>query len=218
MKILLNAGGLAETNSYLLVDESTKTAAIIDAPGDTTGKIVGPHLEAAKQNGWDIQYLLLTHGHWDHLSDHKFITDAFPNAKILMHQLDAPMLENPGSQRFPLPYIIPARQPDALLTDNQTIQLGNLTITALHVPGHTPGHLVFHVPEHKILFTGDLLFAGAIGRYDFPGGNLDHLKSSLHRILQLPDDTQILPGHGPSTTIANEKNGNPFIRRWRLHQ
>ncbi|MCL2648655.1 MAG: MBL fold metallo-hydrolase [Phycisphaerales bacterium] len=212
MKILLNTGGLAETNSYLIVDEPTKIAAIVDAPGDT----VAPHLDAAKQNGWDIQYLLLTHGHWDHLSDHKVVTDALPNTKLLMHKLEEPRLEHPGSMRFALPYTIEARKADGYLADGDTIQIGRLALTVMHTPGHAQGHLVFHCDEHKVLFTGDLIMAGAVGRYDFEDGDINLLKKALHRVMQFPDDTQILSGHGPGSTIGRERNGNPFIRRWKL--
>src|SRR4051812_14682270 len=98
IKIYLNTGGLAETNAYLAVDEASKVAAIIDAPESTTATL----LAIAKQHQYDVQYLLLTHGHWDHISDHEVVTGAFPNAKVLVHKLDEPKLQRPGSLLFEL--------------------------------------------------------------------------------------------------------------------
>jgi len=86
----------------------------------------------------------------------------------------------------------------------------------MHTPGHADGHLVFYSNEHKVMFSGDLLMAGAVGRYDLPDGNIGLLKKSLRRVMQLPDDTRVLSGHGPGTTIGQERNGNPFIREWGL--
>jgi hydroxyacylglutathione hydrolase len=206
------SGGLAQTNCYLVVDEASKVAALIDAPGDTTASLLG----MARQHGWDVQYLLLTHGHWDHLSDHKVVTDAFPKARVLMHQLDEPKLQRPGSLLFELPYAIEPRNADGYIADGQKIHIGHAVLAAMHTPGHAEGHLVFYSSEHGVLFAGDLIMAGAVGRYDLPDGDVEKLKHSLHRVMQLPDATRVLSGHGPDTTIGNERNGNPFIREWQL--
>jgi len=212
MKIHLSTGGLAETNAYLLVDEPTKIAAIVDAPEATTASL----LAIAKQNQYDIQYLLLTHGHWDHISDHKVVTDAFPNANVLIHPLEEHRLQKPGSSQFELPYTIPPRSADAFLADGQKIHIGHTTLAAMHTPGHAQGHIVFYSADHHLLFAGDLLMAGAVGRYDFSDGSLDQLKKSLRRIMLLPDQTRVLSGHGPGTTIGHERHNNPFIREWNL--
>ena len=101
--------------------------------------------------------------------------------------------------------------------EGEKIQVGGITLTVLHTPGHAAGHLCFYSAEEKVIFTGDLLFAGAVGRYDFEDGDVGLLKESLRRIMELPEDTTIYSGHGPSTTVGQERNGNPFVRRWKLH-
>jgi glyoxylase-like metal-dependent hydrolase (beta-lactamase superfamily II) len=212
MKIHMNTGGLAETNAYMIVDEASKTAAIIDAPESTTASL----LAIAKQQDLDVKYLLLTHGHWDHISDHKVVTDAYPHAKVLIHQLEEHRLQKPGSALFELPYSIPPRDADAYIEDGQKIHIGPLTVAAMHTPGHAAGHIVFYSAEHAVLFAGDLLMAGAVGRYDFSDGDVEKLKASLRHIMLLPDHTRVLSGHGPGTTIGHERHNNPYIREWNL--
>jgi glyoxylase-like metal-dependent hydrolase (beta-lactamase superfamily II) len=212
MKIHMKTGGLAETNAYLVVDEASKSAAIIDAPEATTADL----LAIAKQQNLNIEYLLLTHGHWDHISDHKVVTTACPNAKVLIHRDEEFRLQKPGSALFELPYSIEPRDADAYIEDGQKIHIGPLTLSAMHTPGHADGHVVLYSAEHAVLFAGDLLMAGAVGRYDLPDGDVDKLKKSLHRIMLLPDETRVLSGHGPGTTIGHERHNNPFIREWGL--
>ncbi|HVX86725.1 MAG TPA: MBL fold metallo-hydrolase [Phycisphaerae bacterium] len=212
MKIYSNTGGMAETNAYMVVDEATKTAAIIDAPQNTTASLLG----IAKEQRYDVQCLLLTHGHWDHISDHRVVTEAFPKAKVLIHKLDEPKLQRPGSLLFELPYQIPPRNADGYIEDGQKIHVGHITLAAMHTPGHDEGHVVLYSNEHGVLFAGDLLMAGAVGRYDLEDGDAAVLKKSLHRVMLLPDATRVLPGHGPATTIGHERVNNPFIREWGL--
>jgi len=212
IKIYMNTGGLAETNAYLAVDEATQTAAIIDAPESTTASL----LAIAKQHGYDVRYLLLTHGHWDHISDHKVVTDAFPAAKVLIHKIDEAKLQRPGSVLFELPYSISPRDADGYMEDGDKIHIGHLTLSAMFTPGHDPGHVVLYSAEAGVLFAGDLLMAGGVGRYDLPDGDLETLKKSLRRVMLLPDHTRVLSGHGPETTIGRERSNNPFIREWGL--
>ncbi len=212
MKIFMNTGGLAETNAYLAVDEPSKSAAIIDAPESTTASLIA----LAKQHAYNVEYLLLTHGHWDHISDHHIVTQAFPSAKVLIHKLDEPKLQNPGSILFELPYSILPRNADAYLEDGDKIHLGQSTLAALYTPGHCIGHVVLYCAAAHTLFSGDLLMAGGVGRYDLPDGNPDILRDSLRRVMRLPDATRVLSGHGPETTIGHERANNPFIREWRL--
>ena len=208
MKIHTNTGGLAATNAYLLADETTGTAAIIDAPRDT----VQPLLNVARHNNWDIKYLLLTHGHWDHTSDHKVVTDAYPDAKVLIHALDEPKLIKPGSLIFTLPYKIPSRKADSYLEDGKTIHIGTLEFQIIFTPGHSPGHVVLYCSAESLLMAGDLLFAGAIGRTDLPDSDEADMQESLMRVAALPDNTIVRPGHGPPTTIGKEKQSNPFLQ------
>ena len=208
MKISTNTGGLAATNAYLIADENTGDAAIIDAPQNT----VLPLLNVAKHNGWNIRYLLLTHGHWDHTSDHKVVTDAYPDAKVLIHALDEPKLITPGSRIFTLPYKIPPRKADGYLEDGKTIHIGKQEFQIIFTPGHSPGHVVLYCPAESLLVAGDLLFAGAIGRTDLPDSDPAAMEISLQRVTQLPDNTAVRPGHGPPTTIGQEKQSNPFLQ------
>ncbi len=208
MKIYLNTGGLAETNAYLIADTATKAAAIIDAPEATTASLIA----VAKQHGYDVHYLLLTHGHWDHISDHAVVTAAFPQARVLIHRLDEAKLQQPGGEIFELPYEIPPRSADAHLEDGGKIHLGRITLAAMHTPGHCAGHVVLYAAEQETLFSGDLLMAGGVGRYDLADGDEELLKASLRRVLLLPDAVKVLSGHGPATTIGRERAGNFYVR------
>jgi hydroxyacylglutathione hydrolase len=215
MKIYMNTGGLAETNAYLVADDSANgggAAAIIDAPEATTPSL----LALARQHGYDVQYLLLTHGHWDHISDHAVVTDAFPKCKVMIHKLDEPKLQNPGAEFLALPYQIPPRNADAYLEDGAKIHVGHLTFSVMHTPGHCAGLCVLYAAEQATLFSGDLLFAGNVGRYDLADGDEPTLQKSLRRVLLLPDNTKVLSGHGPATTIARERAHNPYIREHNL--
>jgi len=208
MKIYMNTGGLAETNAYLIANEATKAAAIVDAPEGTTASLIA----IARQHGYDVQYLLLTHGHWDHISDHAVVTEAFPKAQVMIHKLDEEKLQKPGSSMFELPYEIPPRSADAYLEDGGKIHVGNITLAAMHTPGHSPGHVVLYAAEQATLFSGDLLMAGGVGRYDLSDGDELALRQSLKRVLLLPEGVKVLSGHGPATTIGRERMGNFYVR------
>jgi hydroxyacylglutathione hydrolase len=214
MKIYMNTGGLAETNAYLIANEATRAAAIVDAPEGTTATLIA----LARQHGYDVQYLLLTHGHWDHISDHAVVTEAFPKVQVMIHKADEIKLQKPGSEMFDLPYEIPPRSADAYLEDGGKIHIGNITLAAMHTPGHSPGHVVLYAAEQATLFSGDLLMAGGVGRYDLSDGNEKVLRQSLRRVLLLPDGVKVLSGHGPATTIGRERAGNFYVREHRLEE
>jgi hydroxyacylglutathione hydrolase len=210
MKIYTNVGGLAETNAYLLVDAASKVGAIIDAPEGTTASLIA----IAKEQGIAVEYLLLTHGHWDHISDHLVVTEAFPKAKVLIHRDDEPKLLHPGSQIYDLPYEIAPRKADAYLEDGDKVHVGRLALAVMHTPGHSPGHVMFYgaeVGDHGTLFSGDLLMAGGVGRYDLEDGDEMVLRQSLRRTMLLPDKVAVLSGHGPATTIGRERAHNFYI-------
>jgi glyoxylase-like metal-dependent hydrolase (beta-lactamase superfamily II) len=182
--------GPYQANCYILGCKETKEGLVID-PGDEVFRII----KEISRNGLKILYILITHGHIDHTggaSELKRIT----KAPLLIHALDAPGLNF---------------RPDGHLYDGQKIYLGNYIISVIHTPGHSPGGVSFHSPG--AIFTGDTLFAGSIGRTDFPGGDHDKLvEGVLTKIFPLGDDLRVYPGHGPATTIGRERLTNPFFR------
>src|SRR3954471_24124240 len=137
MIIVMNTGGIATTNAYLIGDEQARKAVLFDAPDHTAV----PLLDEAERRGLDVIGLWLTHGHFDHIADHEEVTRRFPNAKVLIHPLDEPKLIEPNSSLFELPFKIPPRWADAHVNDGDVLQLGNLRVEVIHTPGHAPGHV-----------------------------------------------------------------------------
>jgi hydroxyacylglutathione hydrolase len=212
MKIYMNTGGLAETNAYLVANEATNVAAIVDAPESTTASLIA----VARRHNYDVQYLLLTHGHWDHISDHAVVTEAFPKAKVMIHKLEEWRLEKPSGEMFDLPYEIPPRRADAYLEDGAKIHIGNIALAVMHTPGHAAGHVVLYAAEQATLFSGDLLMEGGVGRYDLSDGDEMVLRQSLKRVLLLPDAVKVYSGHGPATTIGRERRHNFYVVEYAL--
>lgn len=207
MLIVRNSGGIAQTNCYLVADEEAHVAVLFDAPDHTAGALVD---ECAKR-GWDLIGLWLTHGHFDHIADHKVVTDRFPKARVLIHPLDEPKLKDPTSRIFPLPFTIPPRSADGLLSDGQILDLGSLKVHVIHTPGHAPGHVMFYIPQKQTVIGGDLIIGGSIGRTDLPDSDHAQLVQSLKRAMQLPDETYLLPGHGEPSRIGDERKNNPYV-------
>jgi hydroxyacylglutathione hydrolase len=208
MQILTNNGGLAATNAFLIADEQTRQAVLFDAPDHT----VAPLLEEARRRDYDLIGLWLTHGHFDHIADHAEVTRAFPNAKVLIHRLDVPKLRKPGSSMFPLPFVIPPREPDDLVEDGQRLTIGSLNVDVIHTPGHAPGHVMYHFPDQRVLVGGDLIICGAVGRTDLPDSDERQLIESIRKVMRLPDDTQLLPGHCSPSSLGEERQTNPYVR------
>ena len=208
MKIVSNTGGIAVTNCFLIADEQTKQAAIFDAPNDT----VAPLLDEAEKNGWDVIGLWLTHGHFDHIADHTEVAQRFPNAKVLIHRLDEPKLIQPGSRVFPIPFVIPPRKADAYVEDGQVLSLGNLRARVIHTPGHAPGHVMYYFEDEGVLVGGDLIIGGSVGRTDLPDSRHADLDASIRKVMQLPGDTTLLPGHGHPSTLREELEMNPYVQ------
>ena len=209
MKIAANTGGIAATNAYLVADESAKVAVIFDAPNDT----VAPLLDEAAREGWDVVGLWLTHGHFDHVADHKRVTDRFPNAKVLIHPLDEPKLSEPGSRFFPLPFTIPPRKAEAYVNDGDVLALGSLRARVIFTPGHAPGHVMYYFENEGVLVGGDLIIMGAVGRTDLPDSSHADLEASIRKVMQLPGDTTLLPGHGQPSTLRQELETNEYVQR-----
>jgi hydroxyacylglutathione hydrolase len=210
MIVLMNTGGLAMTNCFLIADEAARQAVLFDAPDHTTE----PLLAEVAQRGWDLIGLWLTHGHFDHFADHAVVKQRFPNAKVLLHAQEEPKVLHPELQTrmFGLPFTIPALKPDAHVTDNQKLQLGALEVQVLHTPGHAPGHVVYYFPTEHTLVGGDLIIGGAIGRTDLPDSDPEAMERSVRRVMALPPQTRLLGGHGPATTLEEERRENMCVQ------
>ncbi len=193
-------------NCFIVGCETTKEAVVID-PGDDADRIL---MELAKAE-LKVKYLINTHGHFDHVGANKRMKEV-TGAQIAIHADDEPMLEqlSHSAQMFGLS-AENSPPADILLKDGEEIKFGNITLKVIHTPGHSQGGVCLHTPGH--LFAGDTLFAGSIGRTDLAGGNYDTLISSIkEKLLPLDDDTVVYTGHGPETSISNEKRMNPFLR------
>ena len=195
-------------NAYLLADTATNRAILID-PVDDASAI----LRAAEEEGWAIALMLATHAHLDHVLASAAIKDELQIPFLIHEDCPALLAEIPlQGLYFGLGQLPAAAQPDRLLVDNDAIELDSIRLASLYTPGHAPGHLSFYLAEHKILFSGDTLFAGSIGRADLPGGDHERLmKSIFERLMVLDDDVHVLPGHMGATTIGRERLTNPFI-------
>jgi glyoxylase-like metal-dependent hydrolase (beta-lactamase superfamily II) len=193
-------------NCFILGCEDTREAVVID-PGDDADRIL---MILAKEK-LTVKYLINTHGHFDHVGANRRMKEV-TGAKLAIHPDDVPMLSE--LSRSAASFGLSAEnspEPDLLLHDKDTVRFGNITLTVIHTPGHSRGGIALYTPGH--LFAGDTLFAGSIGRTDLPGGDYDTLIASIKRkLLVLPDDTVVYTGHGPETTIADEKRMNPFLR------
>jgi hydroxyacylglutathione hydrolase len=209
MKVLMETGGIAGTNCYVVADEVAKQCVLFDAPDHTVSRL----MEQIKDNDWQLVGLWLTHGHFDHVADHKVVTDAFPGTPVLIHKLDEWKLQNPNTKFFPLPFTIPAGKADAYVEDGQTLSVGSLTCRVIHTPGHAPGHVMYYFESEKLLIGGDLIIGGATGRYDFPDSSYDDLKASVRKIMKLPPDTALLAGHGDVSTLGEEMASNYYVRQ-----
>jgi glyoxylase-like metal-dependent hydrolase (beta-lactamase superfamily II) len=210
MMILPDSGGIAGTNCFLIADEAAKQAVLFDAPDHTVGDL----LDTVRQRGWDLIGLWLTHGHFDHIADHQVVTDRFPQARVLIHRLDEPKLQRPGvqSRMFMLPFTIPPRSADAHVEDGQKLAIGALEVEVIHTPGHAPGHVMYHFPREQVLVGGDLIIANAVGRTDLPDSNHADLEASIRRVMKLPAQTRLLPGHGELTTLGEQLQINRYVQ------
>jgi glyoxylase-like metal-dependent hydrolase (beta-lactamase superfamily II) len=211
MVVLMNTGGVADTNCFLIADESARQAVLFDAP-DTTTK---PLLDEVAKRGWDLIGLWLTHGHFDHFADHARVTERFPKAKVLIHALDEPKARNPDLQMrmFGLSFIIAPLKPDGNVADEQKLAIGSIKVLVIHTPGHSPGHVAYHLPSDKTLVGGDLIIGGSVGRTDLPDSNHADLEKSIRRVMALPGDTRLLGGHGRPATLGSERRTNPFVQQ-----
>lgn len=198
--------------------ETTKQAICID-PGDEAERIV----ETLERLGLNLQAIALTHAHLDHVGGVAALKKLKPDAKVNLHKDDEFMYRAlpeqpawigiPRSQWQALGFTFEPPPPvDEYWTDGQMYAVGELNFNVLHCPGHTPGHVVLYAPEERVVFVGDVLFAGSIGRTDLPGGSTEQLLDSIkNKLLTLEDDVVVYSGHGPLTTIGEERLTNPFL-------
>jgi hydroxyacylglutathione hydrolase len=199
--------GLLEVNCYVLGDEATKEAVVID-PGGDEAEI----LEVLNYHQLKLKYVIDTHGHFDHVDANQPLKAA-TGAQIAIHEADARMLAQPSAEAmFFTGNRLRLSQPDVLLKENDILTFGPYRLKVLHTPGHTPGGISLLLEDHPYVYVGDLLFAGSIGRTDFPGGDYDALINAVRtKIFPLGDNYTVYPGHGPVTTVAQERKYNPFF-------
>ena len=204
MQVKVLQVGPIGTNCYLLEDEKARAAAIID-PGDEAGRI----LQVIKDDGVDVKYILLTHGHYDHTTAVPELHQALPQAESYIHKADA---NGAGSRLFPLAGQIPDLK---FYDEGDALTLGELTIQVLHTPGHSKGSVTLKVGD--VLFCGDTLFAGSCGRTDLAGGSYEEIMASLKKLGELPGDYHVCPGHDVTSTLERERRSNPFLREAMSH-
>ena len=201
LKFKTFTGGPYETNCFLV--EAPVGNILFDAPEGADERFAGEK----------VDLLVLTHGHWDHTADAAAVQRRH-GCRVLCHAEAVPMVsEKDFFERRGFPLQVEPLVPDGLLAEGGGQDLLGLATDVLDVPGHCPGSLCFYWPEQSALVGGDVLFRGGIGRWDLPGGNGEVLLRGIReKILPLPGETMVLPGHGPATTVAEEKAANPFLR------
>lgn len=187
------------TNCYLLLDETSGALAVIDPGADLSQRLQ----TLCQENGWDLRHIFLTHSHPDHIGGVAPLRQAFPGVAVHIHPDDTGRYD----PRVPVEELGELK----LWRDGDVVPLGALQVEVLHTPGHTRGSVCLRCQD--VLFTGDTLFAGSMGRTDFPGGNDEQMMASLKRLGQLEGDYQVLPGHNEFTTLDRERECNPYLRR-----
>jgi glyoxylase-like metal-dependent hydrolase (beta-lactamase superfamily II) len=199
--------GLLEVNCFILGDEETKEAVVID-PGGDEDEI----LEALQSHGLQLKTIIDTHGHFDHVDANQPLKEA-TGAAIAIHEADANMLAKPSAEAmFFTGNRLRLSTADIILKEGDIISFGNYRLKVLHTPGHTPGGISLVMEDSPLVYVGDLLFQGSIGRTDFPGGSFEDLINAVKtKIFTLGDNYTVFPGHGPVTTVGQERKYNPFF-------
>jgi len=200
--------GPIENNTYLIADKESKFAAIID-PSVASREL----LIKIEENDWRLEYILVTHAHFDHIGGVKWFKRQFNyDVKVALHPDDLKLWQEGGSAgEFGFDFDA-GNDPDLMIANNQVIKLGSTSIEVLHTPGHTPGHVTFSIENASAAFCGDLIFYHGIGRTDLKISNENDLMKSIEeKIFKLDPKTILYPGHGPATTVQEEKDNNPFF-------
>jgi glyoxylase-like metal-dependent hydrolase (beta-lactamase superfamily II) len=200
--------GPVAANCFVIGDEESGDGAIID-PGGDAGKI----LDVVKETGLTIRFILATHGHFDHNAG---VTELKRDLDVdfLLHREDLMFVQRSKGSAMNWGIVIEqVPDPDGYIDDGDILKLGTLELEIIHTPGHSPGGISFYIEKENVLFSGDTLFQGSIGRTDFEGGSMAVLAASIReRLYTLPDSTIVYTGHGPQTTIGDEKRHNMFVR------
>lgn len=184
------------TNAYLIGCPKTKKAFIVDPAPECANALLA-------EKGWQIEGILLTHSHWDHIGDCKKLKEKL-DVPVYVHETDRGNLENPGSDGLPLMFPIEGVTPDHMIRGGDVLLLGDLQIEVIETPGHTPGGVCFYLPAENVILSGDTLFQGSIGNLSFPTADPEAMWQSLEKLEKLPKETKVYPGHGPETTIGAE--------------
>jgi hydroxyacylglutathione hydrolase len=204
---MLTVGPFQE-NCYVLGDEASGVGAVVD-PGDEAARIA----MAVEQTGLEIGSIIVTHAHIDHVGAVAALVDEY-SCPVLMHAEAEPMLEQVPTQAMMMGLRF-GKVPtvDHHIGEGEMVEVGDLRLRPLYTPGHAPGHLAFYIEEEGLVLSGDALFAGSVGRVDLPGGSMEVLMRSIEeKLMTLPDETRVYPGHGPQTQIGNERVSNPFLQ------
>jgi len=208
MKIMYMVLGPFMTNTYILYNEETMEGLVVD-PSFSPEQ----YIKAIEEKKIQLTSILLTHAHVDHMAGMNELRKAFPEARMYMDKRDRPFLRDPEknlSYMFPTPTLVD--DADVWVKDGDEIETSGYTFQVIDTSGHTPGGISFYLKKEGIVFTGDSLFQGSIGRTDFPGGSMKELTGSIRKnLFALPDSTVVLSGHGEQTTIGQEKRTNPFL-------
>lgn len=209
IQVLLLPLGPLQTNCYIVACEQSGKVAVIDP--SWSGRAIAATVD---EQGWELTHILVTHSHFDHVGGLAHLKQAV-GAPIYIHADAVPMLQEAsmtaammGGMQIPAP-----PPPDKLVNEGDVIEVGKLKFQVLLTPGHAPGHISFHLPDHRVIFSGDVLFQGSIGRTDLPGCDHDLLMNVIKtKFLTLPGETRVFSGHGDPTTIGDERDSNPFLQ------